>query len=122
MTTAEELTAWAEWIEKPMPRYIGLPGTEADAKRILAANGSIEGTGGTPRTKPPEYEILPNDNEKVRERNGRIYVSHRRTWDVLRDGECIHGEFATKREARAYIQSAQRSPDDDAAAWLNRER
>lgn len=36
-----------------MTRYLGLPGTEEDAKRILAAHGSIEGTGGTPQSKPP---------------------------------------------------------------------
>jgi hypothetical protein len=90
-----------------MRRYLGLPGTETDAKRILAAHGNTEGTGGTPHSKPPEYEILPNDNEKVRERNGRIYVSHRRTWDVLRDGECIRGEFETRREAKLYVDECR---------------
>jgi hypothetical protein len=29
-------------------------------------------------------------------------------WDVLRDGECIHGEFNTKREALDWIAEARR--------------
>ena len=60
------------------------------------------------REGPDVFEIVPNDNEKVRERNGRIYSSHRRTWDVLRNGECIHGEFATETEALAWIAEARR--------------
>lgn len=52
----------------------------------------------------PKFEIVPNDNERVREVNGRIYVSNRRTWDVLRDGECLHGGFTTKREALACVK------------------
>jgi hypothetical protein len=41
-----------------MTRYFGFPGTEIDAKRILAAPGNAEGLGGTPHSKPPTFDSL----------------------------------------------------------------
>jgi len=58
-------------------------------------------------------EVLPNDNEKVREdRRGRINVSHRRTWVVAVDGEAFR-EFNTKHEASEYaaiVRATRKTP------------
>lgn len=53
------------------------------------------------------WEILPNDNPKEREgRNGRITVSHRRTWILVVQGH-FHGEYHLRREALAAIPKEQ---------------
>lgn len=88
-------------------RYFGLPGTEADAQRILAVHGSTEGTGGTPQSKPPTWEALKTDGlvtlleREIATRN-RLVAALR---DIRRMANATgYEKSATKEDMRGRLQ------------------